>query len=100
MKSNKYGDRIPLDISVRQNTYFCFLGKNQLTSITSTLLELNSHRHSCHIMSANFAHYSENSIAMSFHLHAKWGYAIIEVQSQVQSKGVPICRHEESKQTV
>ena len=27
MKSNKYGDRIPLDPSVRQNTYFCFLGK-------------------------------------------------------------------------
>ena len=76
MKSNKYGDRIPLDPSVRQNTYFCFLSKNQLTSITSTLLELISHRHYCHIMSANFAHYSENSIAMSFHLHAKWGYAI------------------------
>ena len=40
MKSNKYGDRIPLDPSVRQNTYVCFLGKNQLTSITSALLKL------------------------------------------------------------
>lgn len=71
MKSNKYGDRIPLDSSVRQHTYFCLLGKNQLTGITSPLLELNPHRHSYHIMSANFAHYSENSIAMSFHLHNK-----------------------------
>ena len=27
MKSNKYGDRIPLDPSIRHNTHFCFLGK-------------------------------------------------------------------------
>lgn len=37
MKSNKYGDRIPLDPSIRHNTHFCFLGKNQLTSIVSFL---------------------------------------------------------------
>ena len=37
MKSNKYGDRIPLDPPIRHNTHFCFLGKNQLTSIVSFL---------------------------------------------------------------
>ena len=27
MKSNKYGDRIPLDPSIRHNTHFCFWAK-------------------------------------------------------------------------
>ena len=82
MKSNKYGDRIPLDISVRQNTYFCLFGKNQFTRIASAFLELNPHCHSYHIMPTNFTYYSENRIATNFRLYHRLKHVTIKVQSQ------------------
>ena len=87
MKSNKYGDRIPLDPSIRHNTHFCFLGKNNSRVLCIPPLERKPLWYSYHKTSVRFAHYSENRITMSFCLHRKLWYVIIKVQSRVRCWG-------------
>lgn len=82
MKSNKYGDRIPLDSSIRHNTHFCFLGKNNSRVLCIPPLERDLPWYFYYIALVRFAHYSENRIATNFRLYHRLKHVTIKVQSQ------------------